>query len=144
MGFIPKDAKWYLADLIVEHRIEADKQNVIHINTVLVRADSPKEAHEKAMELGRQCKRRYANTDRKTVSVIFLGLGELDVIHDELEHGAELMYSERVGLSENEVRSLIKPKSKLGVFAPIRRKKVPNYMPKSVMDKLIKLGFDKH
>lgn len=142
MGHIPKNAKWYLADLIVQKRIEEEPRSLIHINTVLVRADSPEEAHHKALDLGRQEERNYENTDGKVVSVIFRGLGELNVIHDELEHGADLAYQERVGLTEEQIRALVIPKPQLGVFAPREPSTGPNYMPKSVMDELRKEGFD--
>jgi hypothetical protein len=41
MGFIPKDARWYVTDLILEFTIEGDDRNVVHINTHLIEADSP-------------------------------------------------------------------------------------------------------
>ncbi len=142
MGYIPKNAKWYLADLIVEKRIEEEPRSLIHINTLLLRADSPEEAHEKALELGRKEERDYENTDGKVVSVIFRGLEDLNVIHDELEHGAELAYREKVGLTEEQIGALVTPKPQLGVFAPRQPSAGPNYMPKSVMDELKKEGFD--
>ena len=142
MGHIPKDAKWYLADLIVQMRIEEEPRSLIHINTVLVRADSPEEAHEKALDLGRQEEYSYENTEGKVVSVIFGGLNDLNVIHDDLEHGAELIYQEKVDLTEEQIRALAKPKLQLGVFAPRQSSKGPNYMPKSVMDELRKEGFN--
>ena len=74
--------------------------------------------------------------------MVFRGLGELVVIHDELEHGAELAYQERVGLTEEQIRALVIPKVQLGVFAPRKPSAGPNYMPKSVMDELRKEGFD--
>ena len=142
MGYIPEDAQWYLADVIVEMRIEGEPRSLIHINTLLVRADSPEEAHQKAWALGQQEEHLYKNTDGKRVTVLFRGLGELNVIHDELEHGAELVYRERVGLSEEQICTLIKPKDHLAVFAPREPAAGPNYMPKSVMDELRKDGLD--
>jgi hypothetical protein len=142
MGYIPKNAKWYLADLIVQMRVEGESRSLIHINSILVRADSPEEAHQKALDLGREEERDYENTDRKAVSVIFRGLEDLNVIHDELEHGAELIYQEKVGLTEDQIRARVKSKLHLGVFAPRQPSTGPNYMPKSVMDELRKEGFD--
>jgi len=136
MGYIPEEAKWYLADVIVEMRIEGEPRSLIHINTLLVRADSPEEAHQK----GQQEEHSYENTDGRRVTGVFRGLGEMNVIHDELEHGAELIYRERVGLSEEQICALVKPKAQLGVFAPREPAVGPNYMPKSVMDELRKDG----
>ena len=140
MGYIPEEAKWYLADVLVEMRIEGEPRSLIHINTLLVRADSPEEAHQKAWALGQQEEHSYDNTDGKRVTGVFRGLGEMNVIHDELEHGAELIYRERVGLSEEQICALVKPKAQLGVFAPREPAVGPNYMPKSVMDELRKDG----
>ena len=52
MGDIPENAKWYLADIVQEITVEDDPHNVVHTNLVLIRADSPEEAYQKAMELG--------------------------------------------------------------------------------------------
>ena len=84
MGYIPEEAKWYLADVIVEMRIEGEPRSLIHINTLLVRADSPEEAHQKAWALGQQEEHSYENTDGRRVTGVFRGLGEMNVIHDEL------------------------------------------------------------
>jgi hypothetical protein len=45
MGFLAKVAKWYLADIVEEIRVEGDRRNVVHTNLILVRADSPNEAY---------------------------------------------------------------------------------------------------
>lgn len=87
MGFIPKDAHWYLADVVMEHRIEGDAQNVVHVNTHLVEAGSPDEAYVKALALGRGGEHDYENTDGRQVRVLFRGLRELNVIHEPLEDG---------------------------------------------------------
>ena len=58
MGYIPKDAKWYLADIIQQITVEDDPRSVVHTNVVLVRADSPEEAYEKALALGAGVKPR--------------------------------------------------------------------------------------
>ncbi len=41
MGYIPEDAKWYIAELVMEFQIESDSRNVVHVTIVLIRADSP-------------------------------------------------------------------------------------------------------
>jgi hypothetical protein len=101
---------------------------------------SPEEAHQKAWALGQQEEHSCDDTDGRRLTGVFRGLGEMNVIHDELEHGAELIYRERVGLSEEQICALVKPKAQLGVFAPREPAVGPNYMPKSVMDELRKDG----
>lgn len=38
MAYIPKDAKWYVAEVVMECRIEGEPRNVVHVNILLVRA----------------------------------------------------------------------------------------------------------
>jgi hypothetical protein len=143
MGFVPKDARWYVADIVLEHHIEGDPRNVVHVNTHLVEAQSPEHAYEKALALGQGSEQQYANTEGKQVRVMFRGLRELNVIHDPLEDGAEVAYSESVGVPEEQVRGWVTPRERLGVFAPIEQPiGVPNYMPQSVMQMLEAHGFD--
>ena len=138
MGFIPKGARWYLAGLMLEHTIEGDARNVVHVNTHLIEADSPEEAYQKANALGRRGEMEYANTDGKPVRVAFRGLRDLDVIHDELEDGAELFFEECVGIPEDDLAGWVKPKEELAVFAPRPvRSDRPNYLPEEFADLLL-------
>jgi Domain of unknown function (DUF4288) len=130
MGFIPQGARWYLADIVLEHLIEGDPRNVVHVNTHLVEADSPAEAYEKAVALSHGSELEYLNTESRGVRVVFRGLRGLDAIHDPLEDGAELAYSESVGVSEEELSRWLVPRECLGVFSPRRSKRDgPNYLP---------------
>ena len=136
MGFIPKNAKWYLADLVEEIRVEGDRRNVVHTNCTLIRADSPDEAHTKAVALGKPGNTAYKNPKGKTVRIRFRGLKDLNVIHDELEHGAEISFSRALEVSEKEIKSWIPPKRRLGVFAPIRPHGGPDYASAEVIQKV--------
>ncbi len=143
MGYVPEDARWYLADIVLEHIIEDEPRNVVHINTVLVRANSPERAYARALKIGEESQHEYQNTDGKKVETKFRGLGDLKVIYDKLRSGAELMYQERIGLPEKDVAKLVSPKEELDVFAervgPTRDE--PNYMPATVMDMLKDAGW---
>jgi hypothetical protein len=144
MGFIPNDARWYLADLVFEYLIEDEPNNLVHVNLHLIEADSPDRAYDKALALGRKAEHQYDNTDGKQVRVVFRGLRELTVIHDCLEDGAELSFGESVGVPEEKLREWIPLKERLGVFAPIEpRTGGPNYMPESIMRMLEAEGFDR-
>jgi hypothetical protein len=134
LGYIPKDARWYIAGLVLEHTIEGDPRNVVHVNTHLIEADSPELAYQKANDLGSAAEREYANTDGMQVRVTFRGLRDLDVIHDDLEDGAELFYEEKTGIADEELRKWVKPKDELNVFAPRSDKSGgPNYLPEMVV-----------
>ena len=41
MGYIPPDAKWYLAEIVQQISVEGDPRRVVHTNLVLVRGDCP-------------------------------------------------------------------------------------------------------
>jgi Domain of unknown function (DUF4288) len=136
MGYIPKDAKWYLARLVQEITVEGDPRNVVHTNLVLIRADSPEEAYQKALELGAQGEIAYENPQGLKVKITFRGLNDLGVIHDPLEHGAELEYTEHVDMDEATLKRWISSKEDLSVFAPIEPSGGPNYGSREVIEKL--------
>lgn len=143
MAFIPKDARWYLADIVLEFVIEEEPRNVVHINTHLVEAGSPDEAYDKAVALGREAEDVYQNSDNKRVEAIFRGLASLNVIHEELEDGAEIIYREKIGVPPERFATFIPPKEELGVFAPILPcdANAPNYTDRSVWKMLLESGF---
>jgi Domain of unknown function (DUF4288) len=136
MGYVPADAKWYLADIVEEIKVQRDPRNVVHTNLVLIRADSPEEAYEKAFEIGKQKDDSYENPEGKLVTCSFRGLRDLNVIYDELEHGAELLYEEQIDMDETAVQKWISPREDLGVFAPIRRSERPDYRAGDVVREL--------
>jgi len=138
MAFIPKDAKWYLAWLVEEITVGDDAQNIVHTNLILVRAGSPDEAYERAIELGKESEISYENPDGKSVVCAFRGIKELNVIHDDLEHGAELNYEEKVGLSRLEIERMITPRERLTVFRQDDTSRKPNYIAKDIADELEK------
>jgi hypothetical protein len=138
MAYIPKEAKWYIADLVMECQIEGEPRNVVHIDIVLVRADSPEEAFQKAEQLGKEGENSYLNPNNQQVIWLYRGLRDLQVIHDELEHGAELMYEEKIGISEDEVQAIVRAKSQLNVFKPYKPRDISksDYSSQEVMDQV--------
>ena len=138
MGYVPADAKWFIAEIVEEITVEDDPRNVVHVNYNLIRADNPEEAYEKSMELGRNGETDYDNSEGKHVRIRFVGLRNLSVMYDELEDGAELMYEERV-VSPNELESCVVQKGKLDIFIPWSApdfSKVPDYAAKYIMDEV--------
>ena len=124
-----------MADLVQEIRVAGSKRNIVHINYVIIRAASPDAAFARASALGRQGAISYTNELGKKVTIRFRGLRNLDVIYDPLEDGCEIMFEEKLGLSERGIKKLVRAKRQLGVFRPIRRRRGrPNYSSKEVMD----------
>jgi hypothetical protein len=127
MGYVPTDAKWYLARLVQEINVEGDPRNVVHTNLVLVRGDSPEEAYKRALELGAQGEATYQNPKGLKVTSTFRGLNDLGVVHDPLEHGAELEYTEQVNMDEAALQKWVSRKEDLSMFAPIEPSSGPDY-----------------
>src|SRR5436190_21794788 len=113
MAFIPGDAKWYWAEIVEEITVEDDPRNVVHRNLHLIRADSPEEAYKKAIELGAAVEASWENVDGKRVTFRFRGLCDLNVIHDKLEHGAELSYREDISVDESTIQKWVASKEEL-------------------------------
>lgn len=125
---------------MVQIRVEDDARILVHVNTVLVRADSPEQAYDEAMRLGRDNEQEYENSDNKLVHTTFRGLRDLNVIHDELEHGAELAYSQESVHSEEEAQAFVRNHRDLAVFTERRPSCGPKYAAKWVVDKLREAG----
>ncbi len=138
MTFIPKDAKWYLAWIVIEITVEGDLRNVVHTNLQLVRADSPDEAYEKAIALGKESELSYENPEGRAVTIRFRGLHTLCVIYEELEHGAELTYDEKIGVPEEDIQRLLTSKGQLAVFHITYDANKPNYASREVVENLAK------
>jgi Domain of unknown function (DUF4288) len=137
MGYIPRDARWFIAELVVECRIEEDPRNVLHVDHVLVRADSAEEAYTKALELGADKELAYVNTEDKKVVWHFRGLRDLFVVHDELEHGGELLYEEEIDVTDASIQEEISTKESLSVFREVEASGGPNYMPRDLMAQVV-------
>jgi len=135
MGYIPESAKWYLAEIVEQITVEGDPRNIVHTNLVLVRADSP-EAYQKAMELGAAGEQSYENPEGQCVTVRFRGLHDLNVIHDNLEHGAELIYSENLDFDESRIEKWVTQREELGIFRPITPSKGPDYSSRDIVEKI--------
>jgi len=139
MAYIPTEAQWYIAELVEEITVEDDPRNVVHKNLVLIRAGSPEGAYDKALSLGREAETSYENPAGKHVRFTFRGLSELNVIHDELDDGAELLYEQKVGVPHHEIEKWVLPKEQLAVFRSIAPGDWPDYSSKETMDDVERL-----
>jgi|SRR5579872_4452713 len=138
MSFVPKDAEWYVAELVEELIVADDPRNAVWRNLTLVQANSPDEAYEKALDLGRSGDTEYLNSAGKLVTIRFRGLSFLDVVHDPLEHGAELMFQSNVGISAEGLRELLRSKEELQVFRPISSLDGPDVVSRDIISELEK------
>lgn len=123
--------RWFLAELVMEFRVEGDERNVVHVDSVLVEADTRVHAWHAALELGREAENSYVNTEERRVTKAFRGIRQLMVLWEGLEHGSELFYTEHVGVPEERIREWTGPREELAAFlvAPDAEAGGPNLMP---------------
>jgi hypothetical protein len=134
MGHIPQGTVWYIAILVYEVKVQGDSRNVVHRNMVLIRADSPEDAYAKALSQGQEGEIAYKNPAGKLVRIGFRGISELSVVYDELDHGAELIYEEDVGVTEEEIEKCLRAKDELRIFRPSEPTAGPDYSSAEVID----------
>lgn len=134
--------KWYIAEVVQECCVENDSRNVVHVNVVLICAVSPEDAFEKAEQLGRESEDTYLNPNNEVVTYTYRGLRNLYVVDDdELEHGTELAFEEKIDVPEEELQEMIRPKSELTLFRQnhTQGSNRPNYACKEIMDEVEKM-----
>ena len=119
-----EDAKprWYTAELVEEFLVEGVEGHLVHINMILVRADSPDGAYERALWFGGGGEDSYENPEGKRVTVRFRGLRSLNPVAGDLEEGDVLTWEEKAGLSEEDVAALVRNRENLGAFVLAERK----------------------
>ena len=125
--WIPKDTEWFLADLIQELKVADAEDSTVWINTHLIRASSPDEAYEKALNRGKLYEHFWTNTDGEQVVSRFRGLRDLLLVYEKLEDGAEIMWEEQEDVSEQDIQEMIKARAQLGAIEAhgAKRTKVP-------------------
>ena len=127
------NSEWYLAELVMRISVEDDPRSVVHQNLVLIRGGSPNEAYEKALQNGKNSECSYENAGGKMVQISFEGLSDLDLIHEELEDGAEIAFRYSVDLSEEQIRSMVRGRDQLRVFLPPKKADGPNYASAEIL-----------
>lgn len=138
MSHIPKNACWYIAELIERISVAGDPRLVVHRNMHLIRADSPDAAYTKALALGSESETTYVNPAGQQVSIEFLGLADLSVIYEPLEDGAELAYTRYIVGSRQESEQFVRNRNNLTVFAQVPPADGPDYSSKDVVDMMNK------
>ena len=117
---------WYIVEIIekCEPVDRNEKQDLRRVTTWgnhhLIKADSPEKAYDKAVKLGKEAEYKFTNTDKIEMEWIFVGIGELLPIYEDIEDGAELMWTDygfisnrrtmKMPYKKKELMELIKPK----------------------------------
>lgn len=104
---------WYLADVVQQLYDPVSGNRSIRLNLVLVRADHPETAYEKALKVGE--KYTYIQLDPPLESR-FLGLRGLYDIYDDLEDGAEVIFSKYDDIDDETLAENLNPKHEWSAF----------------------------
>lgn len=123
-----KNEDWYIVEIIekcepVDRNEEQDLRRVITWgNHHLIKADSPETAFDKATKLGKETEYKFINADKVEMEWVFVGIGELVKVHEEIKDGAELMWTDygfisnrrtmRMPYKKEELMEILKPKNK--------------------------------
>jgi hypothetical protein len=121
-----KNGNWYIVEIIekCEPVERNEKQELRRVTTWgnhhLIKADSPEKAFDKAEKIGKEAEYKFTNSDKIEMEWIFVGIGELLPIYEDIEDGAELMWNDygfisnrrtmRMPYKKKELMKLIKPK----------------------------------
>jgi Domain of unknown function (DUF4288) len=133
------NSAWYLAELVVRIVVDGDNRIVAQKNLTLIKANSAAEAYVRATIVGEEHTMSYMNPQGRQVHIQFMGLSRLNVAYDRLEHGAELLYDEYVGISDQHIQELIVPKHLLSVFRKAEPSPGPDYSSSDILNEASKL-----
>lgn len=109
-------SEWYLAQFIIEFLVEGDTENVVHVNSVLVRAESPEACYSKALHHGLGGNSQYFNPNGRRVTSRFRGFYDIRRISRQLEDGTAWACCRTETISEEQIQSAICPKESLSAF----------------------------
>ncbi len=91
----------YLASVVEYVREKGSEEKVrVWENSLLIRAESPKDALAEAIRLVKEREYEYQGEDGHTYENCYGGITHLSPIHDELESGAELLWLDLTGIDE--------------------------------------------
>ena len=121
-----KNGNWFIVEIIEKcEPVKRDENQGLRRVTTwgnhhLIKADSPEKAFDKAVKLGKEAEYKFTNTDKVEMEWIFVGIGELLPIYEDIEDGAEIMWNDygfisnrrtmRMSYEKKELMKLIKPK----------------------------------
>jgi hypothetical protein len=101
MNEILKNNKnWYLVEIIDRCEPSDTKDQrplrrcIVYGNYHLIKANSVGEAYDKAEKIGLEGSYIFKNSDKVDMKWEFIGIGDILPIYEDIEDGAELMYTD--------------------------------------------------
>lgn len=114
---IKNNKNWYLVEIIerCEPNGKEDKRPlrrcIVYGNIHLIRADSIEEAYEKAEKIGKEGNYDFKNANKMDMKWEFIGIGDILPIYEDIEDGAELMFTDYGFISAKRSNAFVKTKA---------------------------------
>lgn len=112
---------------------------VVHRNLVLVQAATANAAYDRALELGFEANDSDTNPEGRATTFEFLGIGDLALVQNELQDGAELCFTETIVADKEAVRRAIPERGGVTVFRPRTESRI-DYRSRDVLETMKKLS----
>lgn len=108
---------WYVGSYLIrfievedENNADEESEFLSWENTVIVKANSLEEAYTKVEEIGKEHDSPYkGGKEGVRVNWIYEGVTSLLPIYEDLEDGAEIMWTERENLKLRDIRRMVEP-----------------------------------
>lgn len=123
-----ENRNWFIVEILekcepVDHNENQDLRRVTTWgNHILIKANSVDKAFDKAVKIGKEGEYKFLNTENIEMQWVFVGIGELLPIYENIEDGAELMWKDygyisnrrtmRMAYEKSEILDLLKVKNK--------------------------------
>lgn len=126
MKKIRNNGDWYIAGIVERSenvgtgRSNPNRRGLTWLNHVLINADSPEKAYDKALRIGKAGTHRYKSTAGSTVQWKFIGIAELLPIYEDIADGAEITWSDLGYISAKRAQAMARNRRELLTQASIR------------------------
>ena len=122
-----ENTKWFIAEII--EKCEPVKRNETQElrrvqtwgNFHIIKAETPKIAYDKAVKIGKDAEYKFTNSDNLEMEWIFIGIGNLIPIYEDIEDGSEIMWENYGNISNK--RAMKFPISEEKLLAQLKEKK---------------------
>lgn len=117
---------WYIAE-IIEKCEPVDRNENLDLRRVttwgnfhLIKADTPEKAYEKAVKIGKDGEYKFINADKHEMEWVFVGIADLIPVCEDIEDGAELMWTDYGFISDRRTQRI--PRKKEDILNGIKPK----------------------
>ena len=82
-------------------------------NFHLINAETSSIAYEKALKIGKLSNYKFANSDQVEMKSSFLGIGDIVPIYEDIEDGAEILWTDYGFISDKRSKKMVRTKKEL-------------------------------